>query len=167
MKLYLLCLGGIAATLLFTGCQTIDDRIAEYPALYQSLDAEEQRNIREGLIDLGYTKDMVYLALGSPDIRGARVSEEGRSETWTYQGVRLADVDYAFAPAFHRHSAYYYKGRYILVPRYQHAFEPVVRERYDKIIVEFRNGRVVAINFPAGDIRLAPESSPSGPLPKA
>jgi len=79
-------LGGLIVAVaigLITGCASSSaSRIEEKSAIFQTLTAEEQANIRRGVIEEGYTKDMVYMALGRP------TSEEGPEgmgvEKWTY-----------------------------------------------------------------------------------
>jgi hypothetical protein len=60
-----------------SGCDTINHRIREKPAAFNRLDPKTQAEIRRGGVEVGYTPDMVYLALGKPDkIEGS---------TWYYK----------------------------------------------------------------------------------
>src|SRR3954464_7700409 len=68
----------------FTGCQSVDDRIKEKPAAFAQADAAAQDKIKQGIIDLGFTEDLVYLALGKPDQKRESVGPTGKTVTWIY-----------------------------------------------------------------------------------
>ncbi|MDF9833269.1 hypothetical protein M2103_001492 [Ereboglobus sp. PH5-5] len=71
--------------LLFAGCSTTSGRIKKNQPLFDSFPAEVQSNIRAGKVDIGYTPDMVLMALGEPDRRYTRTTERGNSEVWAYR----------------------------------------------------------------------------------
>jgi outer membrane protein assembly factor BamE (lipoprotein component of BamABCDE complex) len=56
-----------ALLLAVSGCDTINHRIREKPDVFNGLDPKAQAEIRQGRVEVGYTPDMVYLALGKPD----------------------------------------------------------------------------------------------------
>ncbi len=61
------CFALSVAVLLMAGCEsTLDSRIQEKCAVYQLLTSKQQKQIKAGQIKVGYTSDMVYLALGKP-----------------------------------------------------------------------------------------------------
>lgn len=60
-------------------------RINERPAVFSALNATEQAMIREGEIDVGFTTDMVYLALGKPSTIQTLESANGPLTLWVYQ----------------------------------------------------------------------------------
>lgn len=66
------------------GCATPESRIKKNPELFNSLPPEVQQNVRQGKIDLGYSKDAVTLALGKPDREYTRRSAAGQKEVWSY-----------------------------------------------------------------------------------
>jgi hypothetical protein len=66
------------------GCQTVESRIKEKPEVFASVDKATQDKIKQGIIDIGFTEDMVYLALGAPDQKRESISATGRSLTWVY-----------------------------------------------------------------------------------
>lgn len=139
----------LGCALALAGCNTVEDRIAENRAYFDGLSPLEQENIRNGAIDLGYTPQMVYLALGEPDLVGYEKSTEGETEVWTYQASRFAD--YPVAPYYvGPYSRWYYSpyyGGFICRPYAAYgAATPV--EVYDRLIVEFRDGEAVRIRFP-------------------
>lgn len=83
----------LAALLLaaaIAGCATPDSRIRDQQAAFDRYPPEVQQKIRAGQIDVGYTADMVRMALGEPDQRLERTTAEGASEIWAYRDSRPA-----------------------------------------------------------------------------
>jgi hypothetical protein len=81
----------LLASFLATGCQnTPASRIREYPELFQSVDEFSQRLIRAGLVNHGFSADLVYLALGKPNRITAIATVNGSVETWTYRNFLYA-----------------------------------------------------------------------------
>ncbi|MDI1319281.1 MAG: hypothetical protein PSW75_03680 [bacterium] len=74
-----------AAIALLAGCSTPDSRIARHRAAFDQLPAAVQQKIRAGQVDVGFTPEMVQLALGEPDRVFTRRSENGDTEVWGYQ----------------------------------------------------------------------------------
>jgi hypothetical protein len=66
------------------GCQSVDDRIKEKPEVFAQLDTATQDKVKQGIIDLGFSEDAVYLALGKPDQRRESLTAAGKSTTWIY-----------------------------------------------------------------------------------
>ncbi|HNC24060.1 MAG TPA: hypothetical protein PLU52_07635 [Opitutaceae bacterium] len=83
MKLPLLVVLGLVAGLL-AGCSTINSRIKEKAPVFAALDAATQAKLQRGVIELGYTPDMVYIALGAPDEKHERQTPKGKTEVWSY-----------------------------------------------------------------------------------
>lgn len=75
-SLLLLALGAVA------GCDTIASRIQEKPALFAQLDPVVQQGIQHGRIGVGFTPEMVYLALGRPTT--IETAADGSDTVWTY-----------------------------------------------------------------------------------
>ena len=69
---------------LLAACSTPAARIKRNQALFDSLPAAEQALIREGKVGIGFTPDMVLLAVGDPDQRWIRTDAQGKSEIWSY-----------------------------------------------------------------------------------
>ena len=69
---------------LLTGCSTPASRIEQNKDLFATFPADIQANLRQGKIGIGYTKDMVFIALGKPDRQYSRTTEAGQSEVWSY-----------------------------------------------------------------------------------
>jgi hypothetical protein len=67
------------------GCvSSTESRIKKNQELFDSLPAQAQEGVRAGRVEVGYTPDMVLLALGQPDRRYMRATESGSSEVWAY-----------------------------------------------------------------------------------
>ncbi len=144
MKTRILTLLALAGFALLAGCQTVDSRIKEKPELFAKLDPATQDKIKQGIIDIGFTQDMVYLALGKPDQVRESKTTEGQREIWIYS--TYYDVyDGTHFVGYHR-SIYFdpYLHSYRL---YHH---PILAEEYhedreDRIKVVFKDGKAVMI----------------------
>ena len=77
-----LCLAALAFAL--GGCDTIRSRIREKPAVFASLDPATQNKIKQGIIEPGFTTDMVYLARGEPDRIKEEIAHGQRVVIWIY-----------------------------------------------------------------------------------
>ena len=74
-----------AAALALTACSTIDSRVRRQQALFDSYPPDVQHSIRNGRIEVGYTPEMVAMALGEPDRKVETRTEDGVAEVWTYR----------------------------------------------------------------------------------
>jgi len=74
----------MALALAFAGCSTPDSRIEKNSAAFAGYPPAVQAKIRAGEIEVGYTSDMVQLALGKPDRVIRRRTAAGESEVWIY-----------------------------------------------------------------------------------
>lgn len=129
---------------LLAGCSTVDKRIEEKSSLFAGLDAATQEKLRQGIVEIGYTPDMVYIALGKPDDKREKISAEGRELTWIYSSYKQ---EYAgTGVAGHRRVIVHdpiAKRSYVM-------WEPVVVDVYnnridDRIRISFRDGKVTVI----------------------
>jgi len=66
-------------------CSTTGSRIADQQDLFDSYPPEVQQNIRNGVIEIGYSRDMVHMALGEPNRKVEMQTEEGMTEVWNYR----------------------------------------------------------------------------------
>lgn len=121
-KLILMTLA--AATLALGGCNTVKTRIEEKSAVFNSLDPQTQARIRQGLVDVGYTTDMVYIAMGKPDEVKDRVTADGHETTWIYNSY-WQEYEGTRVVGFHR--SVYYDPR---ARAYRVYFEPVRTDLY-------------------------------------
>lgn len=76
----------LALAWLMAGCatSTLPARIQEKSAAYAALTPEQRKNVESGTIEVGYTTDMVYLALGTPRQVQTKDTPEGKAEMWSY-----------------------------------------------------------------------------------
>jgi hypothetical protein len=135
---------GAAALLLTTGCQSVDDRIKEKPDVFAQLDHPTQDKIKQGIIDLGYTEDMVYMALGKPDEKRDKLNADGKVATWVYNTYYERYDGTAYAG--------YYRQVYYdpYLKTYRVYYHPAVadvytQEKEERIRVVFKGGKVTAI----------------------
>ncbi len=126
------------------GCESVDSRIKEKPGVYAGLDAATQDKIKQGIIDLGYTEDMVYLALGAPTEKRETASAAGKTVTWIYStyytrydGDRMIGYERRvyYDPFLKSYRLYYH-------PAFVETYRDVQDER---IRVVFKDGKVTVI----------------------
>jgi hypothetical protein len=119
------------------GCATPDARIKKNQALFDSLPSEAQAQIREGQVALGFTPEMVKLAVGEPNRRAVRTDAQGRTEVWSYTRYEAADGFPIYTGYYHR----YYPGyRY-----YGRGFYTERTEAREYFRVEFVEGKVTLV----------------------
>jgi hypothetical protein len=75
-----------SAVLVLAGCvtSTPQSRISENRELYRSFPSAVQRKVSAGEVDIGFTEEMVSLALGKPGRKLTRADESGDAEVWIY-----------------------------------------------------------------------------------
>jgi len=74
----------IMVLLVSPGCMTRDGRIQQNYALFCTYPPVTQQKIRNGQVDLGFTREMVYMALGPANRVAARQTVGAASEVWIY-----------------------------------------------------------------------------------
>jgi hypothetical protein len=142
----------IAVSLLMlplSGCNTFNQRAEEKAATFDSLDPQAREKLKHGVIEIGNTPDMVYIALGRPDEKRAKATDHGQEQTWIYNSYQQ---DYAGTvhTGYHRVLIYDRRSR-----RYFVYFEPVYANVYsehaeENIRIVFRDDKVVSIEQPKG-----------------
>lgn len=90
-----------AALVLAAGCAGPEARIRRNRAEFERLPVEAQAVIREGKVALGFTPEMVRLAVGEPDQRWTRTDAQGRKEIWSYTRFETAAGLPLFRGAYH------------------------------------------------------------------
>jgi hypothetical protein len=135
----------LAASLGFlAGCQSVDSRIKEKPEVFASIDKATQDKIKQGIIDLGYTEDMVYLALGAPDQKRESISEKGKSTVWVYN-TYYTRYDGSEFIGYNRR-VYYDPFLKTYRVYYHPAYTDVYRDtKEERIRVVFKNGKAAVI----------------------
>lgn len=73
------------AALLVAGCSTVETRIAGHQADFNTWPPQVQQQVRAGQINIGFTREQVQVALGSPDHVFSRVAPTGSYEVWSYR----------------------------------------------------------------------------------
>jgi hypothetical protein len=135
----------IALLLLFAalaaGCATPEARIKRNRAAFEALPPHIQENVRKGIVDIGYPKDAVRIALGPPDREYTRRTADGVVEVWSYIGER---VTYERQRADARTRVYDADGRRRTVTDWVWV-DVERRQEFDRTRVEFRDNVVSAI----------------------
>lgn len=137
MKSFLVFLTMLGGFLVLTGCSTPETRIAKNPELFNQLTPEQQQLIREGRVGIGFTKDMVHLALGEPDRVRERIDVNGRSEVWSYISYEGSDGMLLYRGWYHRGWGHPFYPYYMTVPG---------RRERSRDEVVFRDDRVVSVD---------------------
>ncbi len=135
------------ALLLGSGCQTVDTRIKKQPEVFAKFDPITQDKIKHGIIDLGFTEEMVYLALGTPDKKREIVSTQGRAVTWVYgtyyQSYYGGFYGYGGYGGYYGHyGPGYWPYRGFYYPGYSSVY---VTTHDDRLRVVFKDGKVSVI----------------------
>ncbi|MBI3886496.1 MAG: hypothetical protein HY302_12315 [Opitutae bacterium] len=145
MKPRLLVFALAALTLVFAaGCQSIEDRIKQKPDVFAKLDKLTQEKIKQGIIDLGYSFDMVYLALGEPNEKHETITETGKTETWVYNTYFQRYDGTAFVGYERR--IYYDPTLRTYRTYFQPAYADVYRQdKEEQIRIVFKDGKVTVI----------------------
>lgn len=97
----------LLGALLLAACSTPAARIKRNQALFDGLPPPEQALIREGKVGLGFTPEMVRLAVGDPDQRWIRTDAKGTSEIWSYTAYDGLDGAPLYRGYYHRYSGGY------------------------------------------------------------
>lgn len=129
----------VSALLLAAGCvtSTPQTRISKHREAFRGFPSEVQRKISAGIVDVGFTPEMVRLALGEPNREFSRQTESGSAEVWVYHD-NSPRVSFGFGiGSYGRHTASSV-GISTTTGGY---------DRDEKMRVEFRDGRVTEIEY--------------------
>ena len=128
----------LGLAVLLTGCtSTPEDRIAKNTAFFDTLPPPTRQKIRAGQVDLGFTPDMVRLALGEPARVFSRQTETGVAELWLYHDNGPHFSIGVGVGTYGRHSA-----TSLGLATSGGGYDPE-----EKMRVEFRNGEVTAVEY--------------------
>lgn len=147
MKRLLLLLSVLLALAAVSGCDTFENRAKKKPEVLAALDPQAREKLRRGIIELGNTTDMVYVALGQPDDEYETTSARGKEKTWIFNSYH-EDFAGNLQTGYHRTLVYDPVTKGYLV-----YFEPVYTNVYterieERIRITFRDGKVVVIEQP-------------------
>ena len=138
LPLALLCL-------FLSGCMTAESRrekrITQNIDLFYEFTEEERAKIRRGDIDIGFSEDMVFLAIGKADRVARLKNADGQSTTWQYfRQVHHSDYDTIRMPVTHvdENGRSHIHYEYVTVDRSW-------SERQLKTQIEFEGGQVVSV----------------------
>ena len=84
-RISLMLAAAVAAFGFLAGCNTFSSRARQMSAVYDQLPATEQQRLQRGVIGVGDTPEMVYIALGNPDERRDATTADGTRTTWIYR----------------------------------------------------------------------------------
>lgn len=133
-----------AALLVLSGCNTFQSRARQEAQVYNALPPATQQRLHRGQISIGDSQDMVYIALGYPDVVHQVSTAQGVQTTWIYrtywqeyEGTAWVGWRRMIVPMRNGH------GYYIV-------HEPVTTDVYstradDSIRVTFTNGAVSSV----------------------
>jgi hypothetical protein len=131
-------------TLLLGGCSTINSRIEEKSAAFSALDADIQNKIRLGRVEVGYSPDLVYIALGTPDERLNKTAKIGTTETWIYNSYRQEYLGSAHT-GYRQYVVIDPKTRQAVVI-YEPVYSSIYRDRVDeRMRINFKANQVESI----------------------
>lgn len=128
----------LALLLVFaSGCSTPERRIEKELAFFNTLTTEQQELIKQGKVGLGFTPDMVRLAVGNPNQKWLRTDDSGESESWSYSHYYASDGAPLYTGIYHSHYRNLYP--YYAAPIYT---GQTAREYFR---VTFKDGKVTSI----------------------
>lgn len=142
MKTAMSFLAVMGVLILASGCvSTPDRRIKAEPQLFSAFAPEIQAKVQKGEIEIGFSRDMVRLALGLPRQIHVRTTESGELEIWTYVGSRYIS---RYEPV---NSGYWYRDR---AGRLQRSYDTMWVNRgwyedYPVLRLEFAGDKLKAI----------------------
>ena len=131
----------LLVAVLAAGCNTPSSRIKKNQALFDSFPPEVQAKVKDGQVDIGYTRAMVDIALGRPDRVYTRRTSSGTVEVLAYSAFETQrDRQHVQADVRVRDSS----GSYRTV-RDWFWVDVESRREYDRLRVEVANDQVIAI----------------------
>lgn len=133
--------------LLLCGClsqsELIQKRIRQKQVAFDAYPAETQQRLGEGIVLVGDSEDMVWIAFGPPSRKYTRILEGGTNTLWSY-----ADYETRYSSIPQSTVVYYVHPRHGLVPafgtRWASTSETTIVERRR---VEFKGDAVFAIEL--------------------
>jgi hypothetical protein len=162
LLLQALLVGAISSTFLLNGCTTVETRINERPAAFQSLSPGDQALVQQGRIREGMSRDAVYIAWGPPNEQAPGRNRGATVDTWIYYATDAGDYEgpflYGYPYGYGLGYGYFgYGGGYRhRFRRHYYSYDPFYDPwfyrraniiRYPERIVSFQNGRVISFQF--------------------
>lgn len=122
---------------LLSACSSPDSRIDSNRAAFNQFPADVQEKIKAGRVDVGFTPEMVRMALGEPARQFTRKTESGDAEVWMYADNK-PQISFGFGVGSFGRSGGVGVGMSTSTGGY---------EQDEKIRVVFRNGRVESVEY--------------------
>jgi hypothetical protein len=133
----------VAWALLGAGCSTVASRIEEKSAVFRALDPATQARLRAGVVEIGATQDMAYIALGAPDGQLKNASAAGLEQIWIYNNY--SDF-YAGTTMSYRPTVEFNPRTHATFVMLEPVPSPVFGTRVDeRVRLTFKAGHVTAI----------------------
>src|SRR3954471_12050456 len=132
------------AALMVAGCNTASSRLSKTPTTATKLEPAIKAKVEKGVIEPGFTPEMVYLALGKPSVPADGLADATVNGTWIYHDFLRNDRDFVRA-GFRRRVVFDPVRRSDVI-----VTEPVDPKAFPNLEarslhVTFRDGRVVEI----------------------
>jgi hypothetical protein len=140
MRLLAFLLALAAAALLAACSSTPDERIAKNPGAFDQYPVEVQQKIRAGQVEVGFAPGMVLLAWGQPSRVFNRQSETGVAEVWVYHDNK-PQFSFGVGVGSYNNGS----GGSVGVGTSTGGYDPE-----EKMRAEFRDGKVVAVEYRKG-----------------
>ena len=131
---------GLLLIALLSACSTPQSRIDSNRAAFDQFPAAVQEKIRAGRVDLGFTPEMVRMALGKPARQTTRKTTAGDVEIWIYTDDK-PQLSFGFGVA----SGGYHHAMGVGMETSTGGYDPDEKAR-----VEFRGGQVVSVEYRKG-----------------
>jgi len=131
----------VGCALLVCGCATPDSRIKKHPELFDSFPPETQEEVRQGRVHIGFSQDMVFIALGKADREYTRRTAGGVTEVWSYTAHYTSTSRQLVDGRFRVRDS---RGQ-IQTVRDSVWVDVPVKHEYERLRLEFRDGVVYAI----------------------
>lgn len=122
---------------LAVGCatSTIQSRLAERSAAFETLPPDQQELVRQGQVRVGMSSDAVYIAWGPPAEVFESEDPSGHITTWQYHGTWMQETRYWTYREVKRGEDDIYLERYLATD-----YNP---RDYVRAEIHFRQGKVV------------------------
>lgn len=79
----------LMAMVLLAACSTPHTRAQKHAEVMEGLSPEERAQVEAGEVDLGFTEEMVRVALGDPDRKYSERTAERETVVWAYHQRRM------------------------------------------------------------------------------
>jgi len=138
MSVILSCAAGLA------GCNTFASRAHEKASVYNSLAPQTQQRLEKGMITIGDTEDMVFIALNKPEVKREITTSDGTETVWIYKTYWEEYADTGWV-GWHRFYQPWFGGRYSIY----HERVPLGMYRTyaaDVIRITFKYGKVISLD---------------------